>query len=643
MYVFFAFGVCCAVGHHLFYSAFNGRPADNLIVMLRYGTILAFAAKAGLAAAAITAFRQRIWTTVRSKLLSVAALDSLFAATEDLAALLNLEIYKSATLAMVLAVFIWLTPLVIILTSNTLTVELAFFEEKGMCPGVKTLNFTMESLENWRLAKKINGLFGISTSLYNTTATNISDPYWFDYYTGPSMGFAQVATLGMFSQQAMQPKDAGLEICGPGWNCTYVVNFTAPGYQCSDIASGVNSRMNKLGNNTAPFDTSILLPEGNFSYYAYTSGGDYSPTQLKPEYIDVGGVPIGIEPPWPHHFGALRTEPILWIGHSVRTNKTDPTPNNRTEPGWDDAFTPKIFACEHYETHYTVSFNWTGGQQFSNVMKREYLKPVIDTTFIPSVKAMDGTNDNTTAYPESNYWYPSADQTEMQPYRRVAAFHSIGAVLRDFINGTVNSESILNPIAVGKAIQTKVLDPRSEYFPHSELAPIIQEVYEDVILSMFSDPRFLAIVWAQKPWEKSGTLPGDESTAYPCNRSRDVVVYKYVARDLWIVYSLAFVFSMIAIGLGTAAVLENEGVLRNTRFSSIVAATRGPALERVMWREERGDVPRDIKNLKVGYGIVHRANALGVTEDTRYPERTLWDGGEIRYGFGLEGDVRQVK
>ena len=107
MYVFFVFGVACAIGHHLFYNALDGKPADNQILMLRYGTILAFGTKAGLCAAVVTAFRQRIWTTVRTRFLGIGMLDSLFAAPEDLTTLWNWKLFKSARTAMAMAAFVW--------------------------------------------------------------------------------------------------------------------------------------------------------------------------------------------------------------------------------------------------------------------------------------------------------------------------------------------------------------------------------------------------------------------------------------------------------------------------------------------------------------------------------------------------------
>ncbi|KAK2068373.1 hypothetical protein P8C59_003013 [Phyllachora maydis] len=67
-------------------DALDGRPADHQLLMLRYGTLLAWTSKAGLSAAVVMAFRQRVWTTVRT--------------------------------AVALAVFVPLSPLIVILTAN---------------------------------------------------------------------------------------------------------------------------------------------------------------------------------------------------------------------------------------------------------------------------------------------------------------------------------------------------------------------------------------------------------------------------------------------------------------------------------------------------------------------------------------------
>ncbi|KAI1102692.1 hypothetical protein F4804DRAFT_254747 [Jackrogersella minutella] len=642
MYLSLIFGIACAIGHHIFYKTLNGKPADAQIAMLRYGTVLSFAAKAGLVAAVVIAFKQRIWTTVRSKFISVAALDSLFAATEDMSALLNMEIYQRAKIAMLLAAFIWLTPIVIILASNTLTVKLALRTDNTTCPGIRTLNFTQDELEEWRAPTMLDGAAGKTMSLWNNTNSNVSSPDWFDYWTGPSNALIKSAAQTVYMGQAIGKTGADIEICGSGWNCTYTISFTAPAYKCSELASGVGSDVKPLGNQKPPDNfnnTKLLVPEGAYSYYAYTGGGDYSIQQM--EDVQQGGIPT-TDPPFPETLGAFRTEPVIWIGYSVRANPDEDAPLNNSTPGWNEAFIPKVIGCEHYEAHYTVLFNWTGGQQITNVTERTFLRRVIDTTWIQGKDANDGTNDNTTASPESNYVYPR----DVRRYRRVAAYHAIGSQLRGFLNGTIDSQKITNPIENTKAEQTMLLDQRHDSFALPNLIDLIPELYENMIISLLSNQQFLSVVWAAKPDVSSGPVAGNESIKYPCMRSRSENIYEYHQRDLWIVYSLAILLAAAGVVLGTLAILENEGVLRSTRFSSIVAATRGPALERLGWigGEDRGDLPRDVKNLKVGYGVVHRTSGLGVLqENTGYPERVVWDGGDVRYGFGLEGDVRQVR
>ncbi|KAK8018330.1 hypothetical protein PG991_007520 [Apiospora marii] len=715
MYLFFAFGLLCAVGHHLFYKSLNGKPATDQLTMLRYGTVLAFAAKAGFVACIVTAFRQRIWATVRNKILSVAAIDSLFAATEDVVSLFNIEVYKKARIAMLLAVVAWLTPIVIILTSNTLVVELAQDVQNTNCSGIRTLNFSQEMTEDWRNATRINGLIGTSLTNWNTTKNpNIPDnaENWFDYYTSASKQFSQVATLSTFSHQVMTANNASWEICGNGWNCTYTVNFTAPGYKCTELTNGTGSKPKQLGENIAPFGMEVLLPEGDNSYYVHATQGDYSGMQYK--NVSTGGMPIGVDgklipnKDLPPNLGTFRTEPILWIGYSVWKDQNTNPPNNRTEPGWNESFVPKIFACEHYVTDYVVDFKFDSKEQTATVKNRDFRHPIIDTVYKPGIDANDGTSDNITATPEKNYVYPK----DLGPYRLVAAYHSLGSHLRKFINGTIGSMPVSNPIGNSDVIQTKLVDPTRQLFPYPNLPELVQEFYEDIILSLFSNQQFLAVVWAAKPDTKSGaTTTGpktglgispdkdktkdekdkarqvDPSILYPCTKSRYENRYKYIDRDLWIVYAVAMLCALAAMVLGTAAVLENEGVLRNTKFSSIVAATRGPALEKVRWHEDaQGIITPDVKKMRVGYGVVQQSplsgggvgafggegQGLGVTsynaamdDLARYPRQSMVVGSpvlqqqqqrfssyggagvgvgdEVRYGFGLEGDVRQSR
>jgi hypothetical protein len=58
-------GTALASGHHVFYLSLDGQEATSQSLMLRYGTIIAFCAKASLGTAVAMAFQQRAWLIAR--------------------------------------------------------------------------------------------------------------------------------------------------------------------------------------------------------------------------------------------------------------------------------------------------------------------------------------------------------------------------------------------------------------------------------------------------------------------------------------------------------------------------------------------------------------------------------------------------
>lgn len=189
-------------------------------------------------AAVISAFKQRTWLTVRNRFLSIRALDSIFAAAEDVVAMFNLEFFCAAQGAFALAFFAWTTPLVVILTANTLLVLPKPMVFNTTCPNVRSLNFSFEETYDFRAPDKVDQAFELPLSLWNTTKREDgSDPNWFDYYTGPNTFIQQSATLAAFLKEVVPRKNSSMDTCGAGWNCTFLIEFTGPGYQCSEVAS----------------------------------------------------------------------------------------------------------------------------------------------------------------------------------------------------------------------------------------------------------------------------------------------------------------------------------------------------------------------------------------------------------------------
>ncbi|KAK8044162.1 hypothetical protein PG993_004186 [Apiospora rasikravindrae] len=525
MYAFFVAGVAFAVWHHLYYSSLDGKPAKDQTEKLRYGTFMAFLTKACLIWAVASALRQRIWTTLQSKSLSLQGVDSVFAIADDPMAILDWKTTLNAKVAILMAMIAWLGPVMVILASQAMSVEPTI--DQALCPGITTLNFSLESVEEWRKATKIDGV--LSNAL----------------------------TLGFKLDQA----------CGPDWDCRYTIKFTGPGYKCEIASVGRDNKLRGSRHMVAPFGPEIIIPKGNFSYYVHATEGEYGAEQMSS--VASGGMPWTakgdlMEPPFPRNLGAFRTEPVIWVGHSSTIGSGKAT-NIRSEPGWDDYHLPTFFSCELFETEYTVEFEHSRGVQLTSVLDREYLAPIVDTTYARNTPAMDGTNDNITAFPESNYVYPE----DVSWYRYVAAFHSLGRVFRDVINGTMDATIPMYPIVNTGAYQTKLMDPRNYFFPVPNLMEAMRSMFEDILLSMFNYPEFLVVAWAADPSRVAGEREGDKTTMYPCTKSKPENRLRYHPIELAVVYGVSIILAAAAIGVGTVSVIRNGGVLKNTRFSSI--------------------------------------------------------------------------
>ncbi|KAL2129184.1 hypothetical protein VTI74DRAFT_8112 [Chaetomium olivicolor] len=605
MFGLFLLGFGFAVGHHVFYSHLDGKPADDQIRMMRFGGLLSYAAKATLLAAVIFAYRQQTWVTVRSNILQLRTIDGVFAAVNEPLVLWNWELFKKARISVSLAILAWLFPLTVILTPATLTVASLTEVKDDLCPNIRTLNFEPEKKKNWRVPTLIDGERIFSLSNFNSTVKDSNgmfdvsfDDTFFDYYTGPTGPITLVTQQSILTGAVIPRRNVALETCGAGWNCSYTVSFVAPAYKCSEMARGnPGERLDEaaLMAQGVPLHVGELLPNGNYSYLGNASVGEYSSRQTE---VGIGGWPLK-GPPFPKNLGAFRTEPKIWVAYSEAATPGN-YPNNRSIDDFYTAYKPVLVSCEHYLTNYTVLFNHTFTDQTTTVLRRDYLRPIVDTTFVPGKNAKDGTLDNTTATPESNYVFPMPD---FETYRLVAAYHSLAAKMRPFLDGVVQYHPFANPIS--EVSQTALMDTNT-YLPIPNLVEHIPRFYENIIFSLFSNPRFLVVAWAAKPEKLSGSGNAtDPEYLYPCNKVRVFNAYVYNKRDFWIGYSFAIGGAVMAVVLGSAAISSNNFHVRDVHVSSIVAATRAPCLESLPWKSSKwGEVPPEILNTKLGYGIV---------------------------------------
>ncbi|KAH6874374.1 hypothetical protein B0T10DRAFT_567301 [Thelonectria olida] len=586
MYLFLIAGTLFAVGHHLFYWRLDNKEAKHQSLMLRYGTILAFCSKASLGAAVMLARRQRIWMVVRQRVVRLRTIDSIFTAAEDITALFDWKAIKKAKVATCMAIYIWVTPLIVVLTSETLSIVSGTKEETALCPEARTLNFSHEAALDWREGIRIDDINANSLSEWNTTMSppEAGDPDSFDYWTDVSLMGKILVQRVLYLQQAVARENAAREVCTANWNCSYVVDFVGPGYKCEEVASGIGSKTKKLGKAEPPFGTEDIVPEGKYTYLALIDEGEYNTHQLD---SGPGGIPL-IPPPFPRLLGAFKVEPIIWIGYSTVDDYSKLQPANRSMEGWDDAYTPKIMGCEHYEVKYKVQFNYTNGEQSYKIKDRKFIGKLIDTTFIRGKKdASDGTWDNSTASPTSNFILAR----DVQNYRRIAAYHSLGKEFRSFLNGTIGLPGYLVNTDI---LKTSILT-LPNFLPKRNLQQEIPKMYEDIVISLLSNPTFVVVSWANDDSIVTGRGLGGDSTNYTCIRSRPTTFFDYNKAQLCIIYSLSIAIAAVGVLLGLQAA-HQEGVMHDVKPSSIIKAARPHSLT----EEQCGD--QDIKDLKVGFG-----------------------------------------
>lgn len=116
MLALFISGLLVSIGHHLFYTRLHGTrvrsSGDGSTYLtqnwiLRYGTAFAFLAKALLASAVVVAYKQHMWRHLRKRANTISTIDALFAATDDVLALLGPSLFLKAEIPALMALVIW--------------------------------------------------------------------------------------------------------------------------------------------------------------------------------------------------------------------------------------------------------------------------------------------------------------------------------------------------------------------------------------------------------------------------------------------------------------------------------------------------------------------------------------------------------
>lgn len=392
-----------------------------------------------------------------------------------------------------------------------------------------------------------------SLNFYNTTDIEAKKEGWFDYYDQPSKNARRLAFSSVYLQKPQPRENAAATFCGPGWNCTYAVNFMGPGYKCDDIEDAEKAN--------APFSFDLLAPKGNLTYYANVDEGDYEHQDPEKE-----GRSLGV----------MKSEPSIWIGYAINTSRLydDDSPFRKT---WEYVHEPKMFKCVMHYTNYTFEMKYNPKQNATR-KQRNFVRPVIDTTV-----QWDESAETWTASPEKNFIRPDDDVGE---YKLTATYHTLGALLRTFLRGTIEKNSVL--ITHTDLSETRLVNSSTAY-PLVDLKTEMQDFFEDILITLFSEPNLVA----------------GERQDVTCERSQTRMVYVYYKHSLWIGYAIVIATTFVFILVGAWS-LHRNGVASDVLFSRIMATTRNPTLDQLSVGACLGGdpFPKELTKTKLRFGVL---------------------------------------
>jgi hypothetical protein len=625
----FFMGIVFALFQHFLYRWLHHKPdledEDQKFRWVLYGRALAYCAKVAFGGCVVLVFRQRIWRTFRDRSWSVLSIDQFFGATEDPSIFGNWEAISSAPIVVGIALIIWLIPLATIIFSPGALTFGDYLVESRLELTVPTLNFSAESDKSWRAPVKMPDGKSNRRSMmyYNTTSRNATDPKMFDYYDQPSAELVRIALLLAYNNMDHPniKQGARQSACGGSYNCTYEQTFVGPGYQCTQVAKGINDtgRLEELG---APFDMSKLVPIGAEVYHANVDLGAYARPQNAQFEKGPGGYPK--DGNIPDDLGVFKSEPVLWIGWAYNTTK----PLDQNDPltrKWTHQYEPQIMRCMHMETEYKVTWNFTE-PFFKSKTTRKHLKPIIDTSI---TLVNNGTQNSTDDRTQDFNIAPKPIENQIGPrdnvllYKKTAAYHALGDKLRDFLRGHLDLEPpIPGPYyatVYSDITKTRLVNSTSE--PKKNLAEEIESFYTDMVLSLFSAPEMLVV----------------SNETVMVNRSRIQSSFVYVPARLWQCYAPVIFITLLVLIFGAFTIWE-DGTTFSTGFSRILVTTRNTTLDDISRGACLGNDPFPME-------LMHTRLQFGVLNEHQEVEYQGGDGyqGVGHCAFGVASEVGPIR
>lgn len=531
-----------AIAQHLFYTHINQRAVDQFIIpqawVIRIGNACAFLFKTTLAATVGIAYAQRVWYAVHNHAVEIGTLDTMVDGRSNPFIFLKPSLFRNATLLILVAIISWLLPFSAILA-----------------PGALTGWFL------WRSEALIQ-VNSVETIASSSTVVAVLGPL------DTNVGFASLgdtaSSYALFGEPAFQLTQAVLRVLTSGEqvpfaspcgvNCSYIISFTGPAYECvnyngplSSIPVNPANLSGTLSGLANPQETNYLPPD-QCVYWAI----DYSNETVQDRNLVYGD--IG-----------------LWMTYT----NTDQFISGQA-PIYNTVH------CTLCSANYTANISYVNNIQIveTNVAQKE----AINCSFLASL----------------TFQYPTA---EMFLDLNLYAVHE---AIIDVINGYIPAgrsisgnweykdtmiqlwNGVVSLIPAGNLTQGNGITggglPTPVNLSFSDnMSQDLENLMVNVTMSLIGMlvetptlPLFYSNFSSGYPFHDEETIA--TITTYP-------VVYIYQPKFLWVIYGAALAASAICILLGIVVrIIGPESV----SFSEFLIATRNPALDQISEGIETG-------------------------------------------------------
>lgn len=529
----FLLGLGAAIGHHFFLHSLNDTKVNDQVWINRLSLALAFVVKASLAAAVAIAYAQKLWYSLYRvpNGVSVNGIDALFTVLESPLQFGVWDMWRSAPIAAIMALVIWLLPLTALVSPTALTVGVLTNITTNTNCSVPTINMSNQPITT------------SSTTLALSTADHTGNAFL------PSMVSQRLVGLTLRNGR----QNDWSSPCGA--NCTYVVEFIAPSWKCNNTTDIDNP--DAIWRHTDVW-SSNTYDEWAGSYWFQGYGDGSNETALNAsgtlEYL-------------PMYAGGLNVNTSqFWVGVSGTIDPPGLMKPNQTIQQYLDLH---VFYCDFVNSTYRVRVRYDNDHQSNDILS---------VTMLNRIHPLPSAWDRPSGSCQGDLHNLCTDRAQLDAI-------SISRTLIETIQGTINrtpegevlsdnTTIALVPTLVQSYNITHSYGMTELAYPYKNIGPLLEELSHNISVSLISEPS-LQVVGATKT---------------TCITSRTYTVWKYKPIPLAVAYACAVGATLLALYVGGEAMLFS-GVSRDKSFSSIVRTTRMRDLDELSPTPETACLP----------------------------------------------------